>query len=88
MEFTTKIKIPQGGTSAREEHAPLIIKILHVRDIFFITYNTESIMYTLFSVRMMKTGIRLAWQGLPVSAVEVFRSSFVLHSNHAVDKSF
>ncbi len=33
MEFTTKIKIPQRGTSAREEHAPLIIKILHVRNI-------------------------------------------------------
>lgn len=61
----------------------------YMSEIFFlITYNTESIMYILSSVLMMKTGIRLALQLLPVSAVEVFRSSFVLHSNHAVDKSF
>lgn len=61
----------------------------YMSEIFFlITYNTESIMYILSSVLMMKTGIRLALQLLPVSAVEVFRSSFVLLSNHAVDKSF
>lgn len=61
----------------------------YMSEIFFlITYNTESIMYTLSSVPMMKTGIRLALRRFPMSAVEVFRSSFVLHSNHAVDKSF
>lgn len=52
----------------------------------FITYNTESVMYTVSPVPMVRADFLFALQGLPVSAVKVFRSSFV--SNHAVDKSF